>query len=116
MLCVRYDVVEKADVRLAAGGKIPGKAEVDPGKNGIHNITADVLAAHQHHGGVGGEAPQQRLGHKLNDQYYGNAVTAASMEDGTMNMALMIFSTMPTAAESIRPRWLAMMVIMMNAT
>ena len=45
-----------------------------------------------------------------------NADTAASMEDGTMNMALMIFSTMPTAAESIRPRWLAMMVIMMNAT
>lgn len=30
---------------------------------------------HQHHGGVGGEAPQQRLGHKLNDQHYGNAVT-----------------------------------------
>ena len=67
--------MEKADVRLAAGGKIPGKAEVDPSKNGIHNITADVLAAHQHHGGIGGEAPQQRLGHKLNDQYYGNAVT-----------------------------------------
>ena len=45
-----------------------------------------------------------------------NADTVANMEDGTMNMALMIFSTMPTAAESIRPRWLAMMVMIIKDT
>ncbi len=45
-----------------------------------------------------------------------SADTVDSMEDGTRNRKLMIFSTMPTAAESFRPRLLAMMVMMMNAT
>ena len=38
-----------------------------------------------------------------------------SIEDGTKNKKLITFSTMPTAAESVRPRLFAMMVIIINA-
>ena len=44
------------------------------------------------------------------------ADTVDSMEDGTRNTKLMTFSTMPTAAASFRPRWLAMMVMRMKDT
>ena len=43
------------------------------------------------------------------------ADTVESMDDGTRNKKLMIFSTMPTAAASVRPRRLAMTVINKNA-
>ena len=45
-----------------------------------------------------------------------SADTVDSMEDGTRNTKLMTFSTMPTAAASFRPRWLAMMVMRMKDT
>ena len=44
-----------------------------------------------------------------------SADTVASMEDGTMNIKLIIFSTTPTAAASFTPRLLAMTVITMKA-
>ena len=43
-----------------------------------------------------------------------SADTVDSIEDGTRKMKLMIFSTMPTAAASVRPRRLAMTVISKN--
>ena len=43
------------------------------------------------------------------------ADTVESMDDGTRNKKLMIFSTMPTAAASVRPRRLAMTVMNKNA-
>ena len=42
------------------------------------------------------------------------AETVDSMEEGTKNRKLMIFSTMPTAAASFSPRRLAMMVMMIK--
>ena len=42
--------------------------------------------------------------------------TADSMEDGTRNKKLMIFSTIPTAAASLSPRRFAMLVMTINAT
>ena len=45
-----------------------------------------------------------------------SADTVDSMDDGTRKRKLMIFSTMPTAAASVRPRWLAMMVMVMKDT
>ena len=45
-----------------------------------------------------------------------SAETVESMEDGTKNRKLMTFSTMPTAAASVSPRWFAMTVMTMNAT
>ena len=42
------------------------------------------------------------------------ADTVDSIEEGTRNKNPMIFSTIPTAAASVRPRRLAMMVMMMN--
>ena len=44
-----------------------------------------------------------------------SADTVESMDDGTRNRKLMIFSTMPTAAASVRPRRLAMTVMNKNA-
>ena len=44
-----------------------------------------------------------------------SADTVDSMDDGTRNRKLMIFSTMPTAAASVRPRRLAMTVMTMKA-
>ena len=43
------------------------------------------------------------------------AETVESMEDGIRNRKLMTFSTMPTAAASLSPRWLAMMVMTRKA-
>ena len=43
-----------------------------------------------------------------------SADTVDSIEDGTRKMKLMIFSTMPTAAASVRPRRLAMTVMSKN--
>ena len=43
------------------------------------------------------------------------ADTVESMDDGTRNRKLMIFSTMPTPAASVRPRRLAMTVMNKNA-
>ena len=45
-----------------------------------------------------------------------SADTVESMELGTRKRKLMIFSTMPTAAASVRPRWFAMMVMSMKDT
>ena len=45
-----------------------------------------------------------------------SAETAESMEDGSRNMKLMIFSTMPTAAASVSTRWFAMIVMIMKET
>lgn len=45
-----------------------------------------------------------------------SADTVASMEDGTINAALINFSTIPTAAAGFKPRWFAMIVITINAT
>ncbi len=44
-----------------------------------------------------------------------SADTVESIEDGTRKRKLMIFSTMPTAAASLKPRRFAMIVIMINA-
>ncbi len=44
-----------------------------------------------------------------------SAETVESMEEGTRNRKLMIFSTMPTVAASFNPRRLAMMVMTINA-
>ena len=44
------------------------------------------------------------------------ADTVESMEEGTRNKKPIIFSTMPTAAASVRPRRLAMMVMTMKET
>ena len=45
-----------------------------------------------------------------------SAETVESMDEGTRNTKLMNFSTMPTAAASVSPRRLAMIVIIMKAT
>ena len=45
-----------------------------------------------------------------------NADTVESIEDGTRNRKLMIFSTIPTAAATLSPLRLAMIVMMINAT
>ena len=45
-----------------------------------------------------------------------SADTVASIDDGIMNIALIIFSTIPTAAASSSPLWLAITVIIINAT
>ena len=45
-----------------------------------------------------------------------SADTVESMELGTRKRKLMIFSTMPTAAASVSPRWLAMMVMIIKDT
>lgn len=42
------------------------------------------------------------------------ADTVESIADGTMNTSPINFSTMPTAAASISPRWLAMTVMARN--
>ena len=44
-----------------------------------------------------------------------SADTVASIDDGTMKIKLIIFSTTPTAAASFTPRLFAMTVMMMNA-
>ena len=44
-----------------------------------------------------------------------SAETVASIDDGIMNIALIIFSTIPTAADVSSPLWLAIIVIIMNA-
>ena len=44
------------------------------------------------------------------------ADTVDNMEDGTKNRKLITFSTIPTAAASVRPLLFAIIVIMINAT
>jgi hypothetical protein len=45
-----------------------------------------------------------------------SAETVESIDDGMRKRKPMIFSTMPTAAASVRPRRLAMIVMMTNET
>ena len=45
-----------------------------------------------------------------------SADTVESIDEGTRNRKHIIFSTMPTAAESVRPRRFAMTVRIINAT
>ena len=44
-----------------------------------------------------------------------SAETVASMDEGMIKIALIIFSTIPTAAASFRPLWFAMTVMMIKA-
>ena len=110
---------------MSAGTEIAAEAEVDPGENGIPNVAAQIAAAKPHHiRAVRGSRIREQSDDGVRLARAGlsapifcapSAETVESIDEGTRNTKLMIFSTIPTAAASVRPRRLAITVMTIKA-
>ena len=114
------NVIQKKSGSGASGGLNPGDMfEEVPIENQYKDLAGKTVSK----GGYNisynenGYAPSAiKTGSKTGKAAAPSADTVESMELGTRKRKLMIFSTMPTAAASVRPRWFAMMVMSMKDT